>query len=540
VTAAPRRGGLPELSHGARRRYRDAGVWSQTLLDEYLDAAAARRPERTAVVDGDVRLSYAEVSDRVTAAAAGLHRLGAARGEVVSFQLPNWWEALVIHLATIRIGAVSNPLMPILRERELRYALGRAGSRVFVCPATFRGFDHRDLALRLRRELAGCEHVVLARGAHEDALSFGELLTGSTGVGPEPSRDADDPVLLLYTSGTESDPKGAVHSHATVDYEDRSMISRFGLTSEDVVWMPSPVAHITGVLYGFHLATMLTTTVVYQDVWDPGEALRLIETERVSVVIAATPFLHGLVHHPELAAYDVSSLRVFGCGGADVPPELIRQAEDRLGCLAVRIYGSTEIPTLTTGASGHPPGPRAETDGTAVAPSELRVLDEGGLDVPAGTSGRLAARGPDAFLGYLGADESPFDANGWFDTGDRGRVDQQGYLTVTGRSKDIIVRGGENISAKEVEDLLYTHPEVIDVAVVAVPDPRLAERACAVVVPREGARPSLDDLTSFLNTTGIARQKYPERLELVAELPRNPTGKVQKFRLRERLAEQAS
>jgi cyclohexanecarboxylate-CoA ligase len=515
-------------------------VWRATLLDEYLDAATARRPKQTAVVEDNVRLSYAEVSDRVTAAAGGLRRLGVARGEVVSFQLPNWWEALVMHLATIRIGAVSNPLMPILRERELRYALSRAESRVFVCPATFRGFDHGELALRLRGELGACQHVVLVRGAHEGALSFGELLAESTGADPEQGRNADDPVLLLYTSGTESDPKGAVHSHATLDYEDRSMISRFGLTGKDVMWMPSPVAHITGVLYGFHLATMLASTVVYQDVWDPGEALRLIDAERVSAVIAATPFLHGLVRHPALAAYDVSSLRVFGCGGADVPPELIRQAEDRLGCLAVRVYGSTEIPTLTTGAPHDPPGPRAETDGAAVAPSELRVVDEEGHDVPPGTSGRIAARGPDAFLGYLGANEPPFDADGWFDTGDRGRVDERGYLTVTGRSKDIIVRGGENISAKEVEDLLYTHPDVVDVAVVAVPDPRLTERACAVVVPRDGARPSLDDLTSFLNITGIARQKHPEQIELVAELPRNPTGKVQKFRLRARLAEQES
>jgi cyclohexanecarboxylate-CoA ligase len=499
------------------------------LLDDLLEAAAAIGPERAAVVDGAIRLTYADLLDRVTRAAAGLRRLGVRRGDIVAMQLPNWWEALVVHLATIRIGAVSNPLMPILREREMRFALATAGSSVLVVAAAFRGFDHAGLARRLQAELPALAHVVEVRGDG----SFEDLLADLDGGHAEPGRTSDDPVVLLYTSGTESDPKGALHSHATLGYEDRSVVEHFGLTGADVVFMPSPVAHITGVLYGFHLATMLGTTVVYQDVWEPGHGWELIEEQRCSFVVAATPFLHGLTYHERARP---SSLRVFACGGADVPPDLIRDAERRLGILAVRVYGSTEIPTLTMGHASDPAEVRATTDGRVVGSAEARVVDDDGAPVPAGVVGRLFARGPEAFLGYLGGRVAT-DADGWIDTGDRASIDADGYVTITGRTKDIILRGGENISAKEVEDLLYGHPGIADVAVVAMPDPRLVERACAVVVPREGVHLDLADLTRYLDGLGIAKQKYPERLELVAELPKTPTGKIQKFRLRELVAE---
>ncbi len=310
------------MSPGARRRYRRSGAWDGHLLDGYLTAAAVDSPQRTAVVDGAVRLSYAELAERVGAAGAGLRGVGVGRGDVVSFQPPNWWEALVVHLAAIRIGAVSNPLMPILRDRELRFSLAGARSRVLLVPERFRGFDHAGLALRLRRELPDLDHVVVVRGTRDGDLplsdmAFGDLLAGTRGGDPEPGRAPDDPVVLLFTSGTESDPRGAVHSHETLGYEDRSIIEHFGLSGDDVVWMPSPVAHITGVLYGFHLATMLATTVIYQDVWEPGEALRLVEAERCTFVVAATPFLHSLTYHERLGEADLSSLRAFACGGAD-------------------------------------------------------------------------------------------------------------------------------------------------------------------------------------------------------------------------------
>lgn len=518
---------FPTIAPGTAARWRASGHWPGRLRDSWLDEAAAGHPDTVAVVDGATRLTYAELAERVGRLTAGLRALGVTRGDVVSLQLPNWWEALAVHLAVLRLGAVSNPLMPILREREMRFALATARSRVLVTPGVFRGFDHAALGARLRADLDDLEHHVVVRGTGD--VRFDEL------DGPDPTaapgREPTDPAVLLYTSGTESDPKGAVHCHETLAAEDASMIAHLDLTGADVVWMPSPVTHVTGVLYGFHLATMLATTVVYQDVWDPGAALDLVERERCSVTVAATPFLHGIVHHPDRDAHDLSSLRVFACGGADVPPGLVLEATAALGCLVVRVYGSTEIPTATAGHAADPPGLRAGTDGRVVGAAELRVVDETGTGLSSGTPGMLLARGPELFAGYLGR-PSPFDDEGWFPTGDLGSLDADGFLTITGRSKDIILRGGENLSAKEIEDLLYAHPDVADVAVVAVPDPVLTERACAVVVPRPGTTVTLESLGAFLLGQGVARQKCPEVLRLVEELPRTPTGKVQKFRLR--------
>lgn len=532
---------FPEVSAYARRAYGDSGLWDGELLDAYLTRCATRTPQRIAVIDGDHRISYADLAQRVAAVAAGLRGLGVGRGDVVSMQLPNWWEAMVVHFATITIGAVSNPTMPILRDRDLAFMVGSACAKVLVVAAQYRNFDHGAMAARLLRELPALEHVVTVRGRLDCALAFDDLLTTEPADGaPEPGRSADDPVVLLYTSGTESSPKGAVHSHNTLGYENRTMIELYELAEADVIWAPSPIAHITGVLFALHLPTMIGSAVVLQDIWDPTTALELIAAHHCTFVVAATPFLHGLTYHPRLAEFDIASLRVFVCGGADVPPRLIADAGDLLKVRAVRLYGSTEIPTVTSSATGASLARRANTDGRAIAIAEIVVVDDDGQLVPTGTVGRLRARGPEAMLGYLGRDRHPFDVDGWFDTGDLGRLDTDGYLTVAGRSKDIILRGGENISAKEVEDLLHTHPAIAEVAIVAMPDPRLTERACAVVVLQPGASLELSDLVTHLDALHVAKQKYPERLEIVDELPKTPTGKVQKFALRQLVADRLS
>jgi len=525
---------FPGVSAYARKAYGDTGLWDGELLDEYLTRCAAARPDALAIVDGDVRISYRELAQRVRAVAAGLRGLGVGRGDVVSMQLPNWWETTVIHFAAISIGAISNPTMPILRDRDLGFMVGSAGAKVLIVPAQYRRHDHGSMALRLMPELAALQQVVTVRGQCAGALTFEDLLACAPGGGAaEPGRSADDPVVLLYTSGTESSPKGAVHSHNTLGYENRSMIELYDLTDDDVIWAPSPIAHITGVLFALHLPTMIGSPVVLQDVWDPSVALELIESEHATFVVAATPFLHGLVYHPRRTEFDLTSLRVFVCGGADVPPSLIADADSALAVKAVRLYGSTEIPTVTSSAADAPLNRRASTDGKAIAAAEIVVVDDDGKLVPAGTTGLIRARGPEAMLGYLGMDRNPFDVQGWFDTGDLGRLDANGYLTVVGRSKDIILRGGENISAKEVEDLLLSHPSIADIAVVAMPDARLTERACAVVVLRPGATLELSDLAAHLSSLLVAKQKFPERLEFIDELPRTPTGKVQKFVVRQ-------
>ena len=453
---------------------------------------------------------------------------------MVAWQLPNWWEAAVVHHAVVALGAVSNPLMPILRDREFEFMLRQAGPSVLVVPEVFRGFDFATMGQRLASSVDTLEHLVIVRGTDaQSAVAFERLIESAPGSPATPS--ADDPALLLYTSGTEADPKGAVHSHNTLGYEIRSIQELYGLTGDDVVFMPSPIGHITGVLYGLHLPILLGSAVIFQDVWRPGEALELIERERCTFQVGATPFLHALAHHPDLPRHDVRSLRVFACGGADVSPELVRTATQHLDCTVVRVYGSTEMPTVTGCNAADPLEWRAGSDGRVIGAAELRVERR---------QRDLRARA-ELVLGYLDADisASAFDADGWFATGDLGRLHDGQYLEISGRAKDVILRGGENISAKEVEDLLLEHEDVCEVAVVAMPDPIMVERACAFVVPEPGASPTLDDLAQFLRDRRIAHQKLPERLELVSELPRTPSGKIRKFELRaeirERLAAEA-
>jgi len=530
---------------GRRDRARLAGYWRDDLIDAHVAAAARKFPDAVAVIDASTRITYRELEESIGAVAAHLAGLGIGAGEAVSWQLPNWHEALILHHAVLRLGAVSNPIIPIYRQREVGYILRQARSRVVVVPETFRNFDYPAMLAGLRPGLPDLRHVVVARSAdrRETApateaggqLPFEELLRWDGEAPPAVERSPDDPMLLMFTSGTTADPKGVLHTHNTLDYECRSIIDVYGLRPDDVVWMPSPVTHITGLLYGLQLPAMLGTRVVLQDIWDPAAALRLIEAERCSFTVAATPFLHGLVHHPDLASYDVSSLRVFACGGADVPPGLIRQAELRLGTTATRVYGSTEFPTLSTSPPGAPEDKRAGTDGQAIGGAEYRIVGDSGADLPAGETGELLVRGPEMFPCYLTVadNEDAFTAGSWFRTGDLAAADADGYVSIQGRKKDIILRGGENISATEVENLLFEHPAVREVAVVAMPDPVLTERACAFIVPVPGTSPTLADVTEYLAGKQLARQKLPERVEIVTELPKTQSGKVQKFRLRE-------
>lgn len=515
-------------------RYVAGGFWNGELVDAALRAGARRHPERLAVVDRDRRWDYATLDRAVEHAAAGLQRLGVVPGEVVSFQLPNWLEAIVVHHAALRIGAVSNPIVPIYREREVGFVLRQARSRVLVVPDIFRRFDHRAMAEGLRASLPDLEHVLVV-GEAVPAGSASRSLADAFADGGAPTpveRRSSDPALLLYTSGTEADPKGVLHSHDTLLHECRSMIGLYGVDERDVVLMASPVTHITGLLYGMQLPFLVGAPVVLQDAWDVGRALRLIEDERCSFTVGATPFLHGIVHAPELADHDVCSMRVFVCGGADIPPALIRLARERTAMTATRVYGSTECPTVTGSAPSVPLEQHADSDGTAITPTELRVLDEDGLAAAPGARGELQVRGPELCLGYLDPtlDAKAFTADGWFRTGDLAEVDEHGRMRIAGRIKDIIVRGGENLSVKEIEDLLIEHPDVDEVAVVGAPDPILGERACAFVVGSDGLR--LEQLVAFLRERRLANQKLPERLELVAALPKTASGKVQKHRLR--------
>jgi cyclohexanecarboxylate-CoA ligase len=311
-----------------------------------------------------------------------------------------------------------------------------------------------------------------------------------------------------------------------------------GLGASDATLMPSPLTHVSGFVHALLVPAVFGVRAVLMERWEPAAALALVAAERVTYMVGAPTFLRDLAHHPDLPRHDTTSLRLFSCGGADVDPTLVREAAARLACVAKRVYGSSEFPTVATTGPDDPPARRIDSDGRAIGAAEVRIVDEDGADVAAGSEGEVLARGPECFLGYrdpaLNADA--FTDDGWFRTGDLGAVDRDGFLRITGRKKDIIIRKGENISAREVEDLLAAHPAVGEVAVVAAPDPVAGEIACAIVRVRPGApAPTLDDLTSHLLAAGLSKRKLPERLELVDDFPRTASGKIVKRALRDRL-----
>ncbi|HTK67565.1 MAG TPA: AMP-binding protein [Pseudonocardia sp.] len=536
---------VTDFSEEYRARMARSSWMNRTLLD-YFDAGVADHPDRVALVGyvdaggGRHALTYAELADRVDRIAAGLLDLGVAPGQVVSAQLPNWWQLAALHLGCLRVGAVTNALMSIFRRRELEFMLGLAESCVLVVPETFNGFDHAGMAHELKTELPMLGHVVTVRpdggGGFEDVL----LARSSTAADQEefirrrPSPDAV--VQLAYTSGTTGEPKGVMVTSNTALCNVRDFAERLGLGADDVELMASPLAHQTGFLYGLLMPIMLGTTVALQDVWRPARAAEIIRAEGVAFTMASTPFLTDLTAQAEADPDAFSSLRLFLCAGAPVPRELVRRATKAMSARISSGWGMSEMGAVTLTGPDDPDERVFETDGYALPGVELRILGLDGEVAADDEEGRLQVRADSLFGGYLKRPElRGLDPDGWFDTGDLARIDSAGYLRITGRSKDIIIRGGENIPVVEIENLIYGHPDVTEVALVAMPDPRLGERACAFVVPREGAEPALGDITAHLRAQGTAIQYLPERLELVDALPRTLSGKIQKFKLREML-----
>jgi cyclohexanecarboxylate-CoA ligase len=523
---------------GLERSWRERGLWLPESFASFFSATCQRLGDRTALVDGDRRLSFADLHRLSETLAGRLAGIGVARGTVVTVQLPNWWETVVVFHALMRIGAVLNPVLPMYRRRELEFILREAGSRVLVVPGTFRKFDHRVLAVELRGSVPSLETVIVVRDEPAAGMVSFETLLQPAGDAALPAPPGgDDLLLLMYTSGTTADPKGVLHPHRTLLYEVRSLERVHGFTDRDCVLMPSPLTHVSGLIHAVLAPAVLGTRAVVMDGWDADRGLERIVRESVTYMVGAPVFLSDLTHHPRLAERPPRTLRLFSCGGAGVSPELILESRKRLGCVSKRVYGSTEFPTLSTTGPDDPPERGASTEGRPIWAAEARVVDDDGRDVPTGREGEILARGPECFLGYKdpALDADAFTADGWFRTGDLGVVDTGGYLTVTGRKKDIVIRKGEKISAPEVEAVIARHPAVAEVAVVALPDPRTGERACACVIARPGQTLTLEDLVGFLRGQGLPNQKLPEALEILDEFPRTASGKVQKHLLRDKL-----
>mgnify|MGYP001084996409 CR=1 FL=1 len=537
-----------------RARMAAQGLWRDRTINDYLDACVAACPDKLALTAVQVetggvrRFSYREMAQMADRIAVGLARLGVGPGDVVACQLPNWWQFTLVYLACSRIGAVMNPLMHIFRERELSFMLQHGEAKVVIAPKVFRGFDFEKMITDLKPSLPHLQHVVAVGG--QGANSFEALLSGPEWENAPDAQDIltrsrpgpDDVTQLIYTSGTTGEPKGVMHSANTLMSNIIPYAQRLHLDAEDVILMASPMAHQTGFMYGLMMPIMLKASAVLQDIWEPKKAIELIRGERVTFTMASTPFLTDLARtvgeDVKAGGAGVPTLHTFLCAGAPIPGPLVEQARSALGARIVSAWGMSENGAVTLTLPEDPDTRPASTDGCPLPGVEVKVVDGDGQALPIGESGRLLLRACSNFGGYLKRPQlNGTDADDWLETGDLARIDAQGYIRITGRSKDVIIRGGENIPVVEIETLLYRHPAVAQAAIVAYPDERLGERACAVVVPKPGQSIDLPEIQRFMKEHKVAIQYVPERLIVQEAMPATPSGKIQKFKLRESVRE---
>lgn len=534
MTSVPT-GVRPTCPNPRAQEYRAAGLYTAELLWQPLAAAAEHAPEDVALVDEDTRLTFAEYWLEAQRVAAGLRALGVRPRSAVVYQLQNWWEQCVLHYAIVLTGAVAVPLVTAFRAHEIRHIIGQ------LRPAAIVGADsdrepgaHPARISSVLRECGSDAALIVAR-------PIGELPNGAHAMHnvraepdlAEPAGDAREVCTVIYTSGSTSDPKGVLHTHESLLYDARTRVSDFNLTAADVIFMPSSLAHVSGLSYGVHLGCLLRSKVALLDRWSPADAIDLIEREGATITNGATLMLRGIVDE-YIQRRRSSSLRVFACGGSDVSEPLIREAQVVLDAYVTRAYGCSEAPTLTWGRPGDDPNRVASTNGRAIGAAELRVVDDAGTPVPAGVVGECEAIGPERCVGYVDAalNDAGFRLDGWVRTGDWVSIDADGYLSVHGRKKDIIVRAGENISAQELERILLEHDSIRNAAVVATPDERLGERAYAFVEVRDHRPMDLAAVRVHFERRGVAKIKWPEFVEVIDDLPRTGAGKVDKKVLR--------
>ncbi len=487
-------------------------------------------------MDGDRRLTCAELHEQAQLLAQALTARMPA-GCVVSFMLPNWYEAAIVYLAATLAGMVVNPILPSLREREVQFILDDTGSRMVFIPQHFGRHDYASMLHRVTARSADPPEVVVLRGdgsASAGQTAFESLIDQPRSGPALPTLDPDAVRMILYTSGTTGRAKGVLHSHNSMHALIRQIGEHWLVERGDRFLVPSPIAHIGGSIYAFEAPLLLGTTAVLMDRWNAEDAVALMASEHCTHIAGATPFLEQIVAAAQRCGTRLPDLKLFVCGGASVSPSLVRSATHYFEhAIVTRVYGCTEVPVTTVGSpldAQH----AADTDGHPGA-AEIRIVADGHT----GADGEIRARGPQMLVGYVHRqdEEEALDAEGYFRTGDLGRwVDDQ-YLLVTGRAKDLIIRNGENISPKEIEDVLAGHPEIAEVAVVGVPDARTGERACAAIVPKTSTAPDVAAIRSYLQAHGLATFKAPEQVVVWDALPRNDAGKVLKQLIKATLVE---
>lgn len=526
---------------GLQRRWYDQGLYGTETLSTAMIHGAAEHPAALMIFHSDEHPAQATLDQMSTLSrrlASGLYRLGLRPGDVVAVQVPNWLEGAVTYQAAMHLGLIIVPIIHIYGASEVRFILRQSGAKVLIVPDRWRTINYLDRVAALA-ELALLEQIIVIA----DQSATDEPLTGAitwsslldeTEIQPYHG-DPDQVCLLIYTSGTTADPKGVQHTHNTLLAEIHSL-DHFLYQSQPAVALGAfPAGHIAGVLALLRMFVFGVTTILL-DQWNAVDAAALIEQHRVTATAGAPIFLRTLLDAAATTGKDLRSLKHYMVGGASVPPALVAEA-DAAGITVYRGYGSSEHPVISTGTPADSLAKRASTDGRLTTGNEIRLVDDNGTDVATGAEGEIAVRGPEQFVGYRNSalDLEAFLPGGWFLTGDIGRIDDDGYLTITDRKKDIIIRGGENIASKEVEDILARHAAVAESAVIGVPDALYGERVCAFIVLRGGHTLALADVVQHFAEQQVARQKTPERIEIVLDLPRSMSGKVKKFALRDAL-----
>ncbi|HCL9688089.1 TPA: medium-chain fatty-acid--CoA ligase [Escherichia coli] len=521
-----------------RAAYRQQGLWGDASLADYWQQTARAMPDKIAVVDNHgASYTYSALDHAASCLANWMLAKGIESGDRIAFQLPGWCEFTVIYLACLKIGAVSVPLLPSWREAELVWVLNKCQAKMFFAPTLFKQTRPVDLILPLQNQLPQLQQIVgvdkLAPAT--SSLSLSQIIADNTPLTTAITTHGDELAAVLFTSGTEGLPKGVMLTHNNILASERAYCARLNLTWQDVFMMPAPLGHATGFLHGVTAPFLIGARSVLLDIFTPDACLALLEQQRCTCMLGATPFVYDLLNVLEKQPADLSALRFFLCGGTTIPKKVARECQ-QLGIKLLSVYGSTESSPHAVVNLDDPLSRFMHTDGYAAAGVEIKVVDDARKTLPPGCEGEEASRGPNVFMGYFDEPEltaRALDEEGWYYSGDLCRMDEAGYIKITGRKKDIIVRGGENISSREVEDILLQHPKIHDACVVAMPDERLGERSCAYVVLKAPHHSlSLEEVVAFFSRKRVAKYKYPEHIVVIEKLPRTASGKIQKFLLR--------
>ncbi|HAW0815221.1 TPA: medium-chain fatty-acid--CoA ligase [Escherichia coli] len=521
-----------------RAAYRQQGLWGDASLADYWQQTARAMPDKIAVVDNHgASYTYSALDHAASCLANWMLAKGIESGDRIAFQLPGWCEFTVIYLACLKIGAVSVPLLPSWREAELVWVLNKCQAKMFFAPTLFKQTRPVDLILPLQNQLPQLQQIVgvdkLAPAT--SALSLSQIIADNIPLTTAITTHGDELAAVLFTSGTEGLPKGVMLTHNNILASERAYCARLNLTWLDVFMMPAPLGHATGFLHGVTAPFLIGARSVLLDIFTPDACLALLEQQRCTCMLGATPFVYDLLNLLEKQPADLSALRFFLCGGTTIPKKVARECQQR-GIKLLSVYGSTESSPHAVVNLDDPLSRFMHTDGYAAAGVEIKVVDDARKTLPPGCEGEEASRGPNVFMGYFDEPEltaRALDEEGWYYSGDLCRMDEAGYIKITGRKKDIIVRGGENISSREVEDILLQHPKIHDACVVAMPDERLGERSCAYVVLKAPHHSlSLEEVVTFFSRKRVAKYKYPEHIVVIEKLPRTALGKIQKFLLR--------